>query len=199
MKRITTILLAALVVASAVPAPAVASHEDETESLLNDVVSSDGDRLDAMMGMAAGMYQRTQHFFAARGDDESPSQHADNLKSTFNSNSASIQTYVNDRTDASTGSDVLKLTLTEGDEGSATVYLVADVNGSNYENSSIVDSTARTVDEECTLEGAAARNADDELETFVSTFVETGDDASKRYKSELAAEYAGQISCSFLG
>lgn len=198
MRRITTILLAALIVASALPAPAMAGHDDESETILNSVVTNDGGRLDAVTGMVAGYYQRAQAFFAARGDDETPAQHADNLQAAFNQNSGTIQSYVNKRANASTGANVLKLTFTENDEGSSTVYIVADVNGSDYENATAVDSTSRTVDEECTLEGAAARNADDELDRFVTEFAEPDKDTTARYKSELVTEYAGKISCSFL-
>lgn len=200
MKRISSLLAVLLLVASIAMVPVSAQDStSEAESVLNSVITDENaSTLDTVLGTATGIYQRAQNIFAARSDEQSPAEHAADLQRTFNQNNKTIQAFVNKRSNASTSADVLKITLTEEDEDSATLYLVADVNGSNYENATVVDSTGRTVDESCTLEDSATRNADSELETFVTTFADPAENVSTKYKSSIAAEYSGQISCSFL-
>jgi SAM-dependent methyltransferase len=120
------------------------------------------------------------------------------LAETGSFHADAIQAWVNARTTATTDADVLALDLdADGDGDAVTVYLVADVNGSDYANASLVEATDRTPDHECTLEEEAAANADEELATFRERFVDESRDVSVAYQDRLAAQYAGQVACSF--
>lgn len=117
----------------------------------------------------------------------------------YNNNSDSFESYVNARGDATTSDDVLELTIKNEAGDSATLFFVADVSNSSFENSSIVESTSRNVDHQCTLSGSAAANAEEELRAFHSEFVEPDDDVTRSYLIKKRVEYSGNtVSCSFM-
>lgn len=200
MQRIMSLLVALLLVTSAVTPVAAQDSDDDSESILNSVIEAEsGDRLDAILGAASGFYARAQNMFQARADDQTPAEHAADTKQVFNDNNETLLTYVNDRSTASTDADVVALRFTEEDETSETIYLVADVNNSTYQSAQMVNSTDRTVDEECTLEDSATRNADEELDTFVTEFATGNENTTSRYRSRMVTEYSGKVSCTFIG
>jgi len=103
---------------------------------------------------------------------------------------------VNNRTSASESYDTLEFTF-ELDGETATVYLTTDVTADGYQNASIVDTTDRTVDESCTLQGHAARKADAELATFVEDYAAQGENVTNSYLAGLAGEYSDDVDCTF--
>lgn len=147
---------------------------------------------EALRGAAWGEIQQR---FTDPADRDAAEAAAD-LKAEYNASSDDIEGWVNDRVDADADADVLAVTV-EIDDDEETVFLVADVDGSDYANSSMVDSTDRSVDERCTLEDDAARNAADELEAFVEEFVDEDRDASSFYLGRTARRYDGDVDCTF--
>lgn len=185
----STLVVATLLLVSMTAAPAVASHD--ASSAADGVLGDDS----SIVGWATGLANRLGGLFG--GVDTDATTACSDLQTTFNEHNTTIQDYVNNRTDASSDANVLAVTCAIDDE-STTRYLVADVDGDNYTNATMVDSTDRTVDETCTLEGSAAANASDELQTFVDKFASTGDDVTGQFRSRLRAQYAGKVDCTFL-
>lgn len=189
MKRsLAVVLLISLVATAAAPGVAAA---DES-SVFDRVTDAVGTFYEALFGAVRGEIARK---FGEPADRDA-AQAADDLQAEYNASSDTLEAWVNARTEATTAENVLELEL-DIDDGETTIYLVADVNDSDYENSSIVDSTDREVDERCELEDAAARNAADELETFVDEFAEDDEDVSTAFLSRLERQYRGLVDCSF--
>jgi len=136
------------------------------------------------------------------GDDPSAATLADEAQTAFNDRSGDFQTYANERSTASSDYDVLAVTF-EQDDSETTRYVVATVNDSDYEDVEMVTSTSRSVDEECTLRGAAARNADNEIEAFHDQFVTADTGISDQYIAKMASKYGSpvgdkSVTCTFM-
>jgi len=200
------VALAALLVATlAVPAPVAAqSAENETDPPDELFDTEDEGTFDVIRGLLGGIRERVSLALGGIGDDTSAETLADDAADAFNERSGDFQDYANSRTNASADYDVLAITFTQdGDE--AVRYVVADVNttAEDYENVSMVAATDRSVDEECTLSGAAARNADAEIKRFHDRFVKGNESLSKQYMSRMASKYGDPIgdqdvSCTFM-
>jgi type II secretory pathway pseudopilin PulG len=193
MRYETKSLAIALLISVAATATAPTVAAADASSVFDDATDAVGSLVDALIGAARGEYARLTDDPANRDADAA----AADLQSEYNANSDELEDWINSRADATTDADALEIELTVGGD-STTVFLVADVNGSDYENSSIVDSTDRDVDEDCELEGAAARNAADELEGFVDETVDDDQDLSKRELARISRQYRGLVDCSFL-
>lgn len=166
----------------------------EEPSMLDQVTDATDDAFwEGLQGRIAGWLNARWNYVS--GEQVTASEACGDLQTTFNENSGTIQSYVNDRTNASTGADVLELTCAPRDEETETIYLTADVTNGTYTNASMVDSTDRTVDATCRLEEDAAVNAADELGTFVEQFAEPGKDLSADFRKRLVSQYAGDVHC----
>lgn len=174
--------------------------DDEDSDDDGGILSGIGSVLDAYAGAIAGYRSRVTRSITSKtglSDDISAETAADDLQEVANDNIAGLQSYANDRVNAGTDYDVLELELTIDGE-TATRYATADVVNGSYENTSVVDSTDRSVDQSCTFEGAAARNAADELQSFIDNYVEPDKDVSEGLVSRITTEYGGKIDCSFI-
>lgn len=189
--RIGIAIAAIVVLAGVATAPGPVAAEES--GILADLTDSVGSFVDGLLGAARGEFNR----FMDEPADRDAAEAANDLQAEYNASSSAIESWVNERTTASADEDVLEIELDIGD-GTGTLYLVADVAGSSYENSSLVDSTTRTVDETCELDDAAARNAPDELETFIEEFVDEDQDVSTGFLARLDRQYRGLVDCSFL-
>jgi hypothetical protein len=167
----------------------------EEPSMLDQVTDATDDAFwEGLQGRIAGWLNARWNY--ATGEQVSATEACGDLQSTFNANNRTIQSYVNERTNASTDADVLELTCAPREDETATVYLTADVTANDtYANASMVDSTDRTVDASCRLEEDAAVNAADELETFVEEFADPGEDLSADFRKRLVSQYAGDVHC----
>lgn len=189
MRALAIVLLISAAAIAAAPTTVAAA---DNPSIFEDVTESVGTFLDALLGAARGEFAR----LTDDGADRDASEAADDLQSEFNANSGTLEDWINSRSNASGAMNVVEFELdVDGDE--STVFLVADVTDGAYENASIVDSMDRTVDDSCELEGAAARNAADELETFVDTYAEDDQDVDAGYLARLDRQYRDLVDCSF--
>jgi hypothetical protein len=199
--------VAALLVLATVGAPlSAADHRESDASGVFDGVTVEEDKsadnssvmdsvrrtVSRLAGAASGALSR----ITDRGTDQTASEAADSAQAEFNTHNGTIQRYINERSDASTGANVLELTF-KIDDGEATRYVVADVNGSDYENATMVSQTSREVDETCTLEDQAGDNAAAELETFVADYGSEKKNMPAGYQRRLASQYGGEVGCSF--
>lgn len=194
--RLAVALVVVLAATASVPGAATAQEED---SFLDGVFDGEDD-LDwsaTAVAVVSGALDRAENAISGVRSDATATSAADDAQQAFNNNASSSQSYVNKRSNASTDADVLALTFVVDDE-ETTRYLVADVNTTDdYENASMVTSTNRTIDEECTLEGAAARNAAEEFAAFHQQFVTESRDPTSGYLKSLGIEYGGKVDCSF--
>lgn len=194
--RLLGIVLAAVVVATAaIPAPVVADDGDDCEDALIESLCELG--LD-YSALAAGAAQAGSDFVAGLTSDTTAEQAASDWQSTVNSNNETIESWVNGRGNASTSADVVAIQF-QIDDTSETVYAVATVNNSTYENGHITMETDRSVDHNCTLEGNAARNAASETETFVDEYAKPDKNLTDAYKSRLVGRYGGNVDCTLGG
>lgn len=199
------VAFAAVLVASlAAPAP-VAAQSAETETDVPDELfdsEADGSTPDVVRGLLAGIRERVSLTLGSIGADTSADAVAADATQAFNDRAGDFETYANSRTTASTNYNVLAITFVQdGDE--AVRYVVADINGSEYRTPQMVGSTDRSVDEECTIEDGAARNADTEIERFHDRFVEGNETVTRQYMSRMASTYGDPIgdqdvSCTFM-
>lgn len=198
MKSKTLIIALACMAVLAAVTPAVASAQADEDGTIDQLFQADdaGDVLETLRGIRDGFAGRASDTVAGFTADDSASDLAGEFKTEFNTHSADFENYANDRATADTSLDVLKLKFKQDDE-TASVYLTTDVSDGNFTNTQVVDTTDRTVDETCTLEGAAARNAADELDTFHDDYVSGNDNVTAEYLSTQASRYSGKVECSF--
>lgn len=187
-------LLASLVLAGTIvgAGAGIASAQDADDGGVIESIRTVTSWLDAAIGWGVGHVESLLDEPA----DRDAVQAAADLAAEYNDSSGDIEAWANARVDATTSADVLELTF-EVDGETATRYLVADVEGDDYANTSVVPSTNRSVDESCTLEDDAARNAADELAAFEDQFVDPDEDVSSRFLGRLDSRYDGQVDCSF--
>jgi len=189
-KHITSVAVAALLVLAGVGAAPVTAQES---SVVDDLLDGEDDGLVAsIQAYGSGLVDR----IFAEETGETAAEAAQSTQDTFNGNNSTIESWVNNRTSASESYDVLEFTFEVGDETS-TVYLTSNATSDGYQNASMVDSTERTVDESCTLEGHAAQQADTELATFVENYAEPGKNVTNSYLAGLAGKYGGSVDCTF--
>jgi len=190
------------------PAPAGAGALDDdspVDSVLEDKEEDEGllPDLSAWASAARGAVERfvrtvTPDVIADRiGSEISAEAAAANVSEYYNDHNASIEAWVNDRTNASTDHDVVEITwYVDGEE--ATRYLVATVENDSYVNSNMVTDTNRTVDETVGLCGLAARDSRDELESLHETFIGPGENVSRDRLANLATTYGPDVRTSLL-
>lgn len=188
---LATLLLVSTVIATGAGAD-VAVVSAQSDGGVLEPIRTVGDRIDGFLGWARGQVEKRVSDPADRDATEA----ATDFKQEYNTHSGELETWANDRVDADTAADVLELTF-EIDGEESTVFLVADVNGTDYENTSVVDSTNRSVDETCTLEDDAARNAADELDHVENEYVDEDRDIPSGYLGRLAGRYDGDVDCTF--
>jgi len=192
MKRLklTSVAFAALLIFAAVgAAPAAAQENSVVDDLLD---GKDDGYLASAQAYVGGFMDRV----FADETDETAAEAAQQTQTTFNDNASTIQSWVNNRTSASESYDVLAFTF-EIDGESSTVYLTSNATADGYQNASMVDTTGRTVDESCTLQGFAARQADSELGGFVEDYAAPGNNVTRSYLAGLAGKYGSDVDCTF--
>ncbi|AUV84695.1 hypothetical protein C2R22_24515 (plasmid) [Salinigranum rubrum] len=129
------------------------------------------------------------------GDDEesAATDAAAAFAETFNDNSDTLESYANQRfTGNGSEYNVIQLDFQIGDT-TQTRYLVADVSGGEFANSSVVEATDRDVDHTVVLHDFAAREASDELSRFVTEYAEDDEDIDSALEHRMASRYLGHI------
>lgn len=175
-------LLLAAVAGAAQPVaanPFTDSVDDEDDSLLPSV--------DAIVAGAQGLADRVSDVVdrsEPMAADEAGQQAADEL----NANNATFEDYLNNRTTATTGYDVIEVTFEIGDT-TDTRYIVSDVENETYTNVQMVNSTDRTVDETITLREEAAENADKEIDFFANNYASEQRGVDDTYIAHLSSRY----------
>jgi len=195
MKRTVAVVLAWLLVAQASVAPAAAqSDSGPIDGMF--AAAEESTVLNTLEGLRDGFLGRASDAVAGATDDRTASDMAADLQTEFNDNSASYESWANNRTTADTSLDVLELTVTQ-DDSSETLYLTSDVVDGDYTNTTMRNSTDRTVDESCEIEGNAARNAADELGDFREDVVGADGNVTNDYLASMGSRYGGNVDCSF--
>jgi len=194
MKRTLAAILAVLLVAHAVGPVAGQSDSGPLDSAFS--AAEESTVLNSLEGLRDGIMGRISDSVAGATDDRTAADMAVDLQTEYNDNSDAYEGWMNNRTTADTSLDVLELTISQDDQ-SETLYLTADVVDGSYTNTTMQNSTDRTVDESCELEGNAARNAADELGEFREDFVATDGNVTADYLSSMGTRYGGNVDCSF--
>lgn len=201
---LTVLMAVALLTTAALAGPAVApvQGQSDDDGLLDTLFGGeDGDLgiLDAATAYAGGLMDRYSPWSGAEKADSE--DYAEDVQATINANSDTLRNWTNERATADTDHDVARVKLTDEDGGSTWLFIVSDVNASTGEYTSLkamglseFKDTGREVDLTYRLDSYASRNADDELETFVSEYAEPGDDVTKEYLLGLAGKYGGGVS-----
>lgn len=214
MKRLAALFAAVLLVSAAIAAPPVAAQSDDAgvvEELFGssagsvvEQVTSDPIGFAETISAAAGGWASSNSPFS--GADRTPSECASDIKTEINDNSATYETYINDRVNASTDRDVVRVECTletrdglSTDVVTETIYLTADVNTSDdsYENISAVDTTDRTVDHTVTLSGAATTDGPDDLVEFREEYAEENETPPQQYQARIGGKYSGDVTGTF--
>jgi len=204
MSHVTPVTLSLLLVVASITAGGVAAQETN-EEFVDEILSDGGDQSrlwglgEGIGGIVRGNLARVLHqigVFSGVKDSPAPSEEAAEVQQFFNERSGDFVAYANDRVNASDEWDTLAISY-ELDDEQVTHYVIANHSNDTYDNASIVNSTDRTVDDRCTLEGPAARNAKEELETGYQAFIESGDAPDPSYMGRLTGAYKPYVECSF--
>jgi hypothetical protein len=203
--QITVTLAAALVLVAGVAVPAAA--QSDAPSALDELVG-DGDgyvsqALDtAQFSFAYARASVSERVDSLLGDDTEPTWSAsatvDDLHNRIDSNRSAYQSWLNERLTAADDRNTLQIRLDNGTE-TDTLYLVASNMDGAYQGLAAVETAPPTIDESCTLSGAAGANAPAELDTFYSEAVEPGTNVSTALTGRLAASYQDDVDCTFIG
>ncbi|RLM32618.1 hypothetical protein [Haloarcula sp. Atlit-120R] len=195
MKRTLALLLATLLVVQASVAPVAAqSDEGAIDGMFS--AAEESTVLNTLEGIRDGVLGRISDGVAGATDDRTAGDMAADLQTEYNDNSAAYESWSNNRTTADTSLDVLELTISQDDE-SETLYLTSDVVDGSYTNTTMRNSTDRTVDESCEIEGNAARNAADELGEFREDYVADDGNVTTDYLASMGSRYGSNVDCSF--
>lgn len=170
-----------------------ADNDDSGDGFVASVLRSVG--IPNPMASARNWMYRNNPFHDAK---RTPTECTDDIMSEVNNNAASYTEYVNERSTAQTAYDTLEIRceLTQGGETtSSTIYVTADVNGTNYENVSVSESPPenRSVDERLVLTGIAAEELPDDLVEFRKEYVEEDETPTRGYVISKGAKYKGYV------
>ena len=209
--KLVALGLACLLVSAgifAVTGTVSAAHEAGNDGFVNSVIdSAESNPLLSFSGMQAagsGTYDRVMNRIAAIGDDTNATDAANAFSSEVNNNSAAYESWAADNAPVSSNHTAMEVTFQVG-EDTATRYVTADVvtdgdGHEQYENVSVVESLpdGETADESVTLEGAAARNAADELAAIRESHISQGEPLSRDdpVVVHLFTEYSGKFDTS---
>lgn len=202
LAMVAVILTATLGVAFAT-APVSAQTDGEDEDSVVDALffdeGEDGDGFEAVYAAAMGVLDKYNPL-AERPEKANAEQYATNVQSTFNQNSSVLMNWTNERVTGSEDADVVRLKFTDESGGTKYLFVVSDVNSTtgNYTNARVMnvsefDDSGRDHDLTYRLSPYASRNANAELETFISDYAEPNNNVTKSYLAHLAGEYRGEV------
>lgn len=206
-KSYLAVVLAVLLIGTAF-APSVVAKPDNSDSVLDTLFGADGEdgllskiSWSAVKNAGSGFLSRANAKYNPWADEPEggASTYATNTAEKWNANSASLETWVNKRTDASTSADTAKITFQDKEDTTAVRYVVMDVtSGNEYDNMEMLnasefESTGRTVDKSFTLSPFASRHASEELDTFITDYASPGNNITKAYLSNMGGKYQGEI------
>lgn len=204
--RYLSVLLAVLLATSAIAPAGVAAQDDGDESFFDGLVTSDDN------GAEPGLLERAIRAVADAtnfdrqvakylGDDGNADQHASEFADEFNTNNQTILAYTNERLNASTSYDVIRLEFHDQSGNEAVRYLVATVNTTTaeYETAQVVANTSRPVDHTVSADWYVSRNAAPELETFIAEYAEPGENVTTGYRLNMLRKYGSGINGTLWG
>jgi len=201
-RHATVAAVAVLLLGTVVVPGAVGAQTDESDAA-DELFADEGSLLEYARGLAAGLQERVTAIVSGTlGDQPDGDTLADEATTAFNERAGDFQAYANQHTNASTDYDVIAVEFHQDDD-TATRYVVATVSNSSYEDVAMMSSTNRSVDQTCTLRESAARNAADEIATFHTRFVTSGQGMTTKYMSRMAAKYGSpfgepRVDCTFM-
>lgn len=206
--RLSTLAVTALLVMAAFAGgPATVSAEAGNSSIVDSLFAPDTDNsdvssVDRLIEAAKGTAAKYVGKLTGSGPEEaSAKEYANATQSTFNANSDDIENWTNTRTNASEDYDAVRVKLTDDDGNSEWMFVVSDLSadGKNYTNMRAMNlsefrDTNREVDATYRLSEYASRNANSELETFITDYVRTDSEPGQKYLANLAGKYGGEVS-----
>ncbi|QLH83402.1 hypothetical protein [Halosimplex pelagicum] len=204
-RTISTTILATLLLVSAVSTPAVADTGDQETGVLESVSETAESGLETVAALADGAAGAAKGY-AARAAAYDPfgesaswsaTESAASIEAEVDANGTVYARWLSTRLEATESRNVLAVTV-KNHTAAETVYLTSAVRNGSFHDLSATRSTSRTVDRECTLSGAAARNAPDELATFRESYAVPNESLSSGYLGRFGAQYGGKVSCSFI-
>lgn len=125
--------------------------------------------------------------------------YARETKRTFNQNSSRIRNWTNERFAADTDNDVFRIRFSDKSGNSKWMFIVSNVNTTegNYTSARMMNltefrNTNREYDKTYKLDPYASRNANDELERFISNRVAKDRGLTRQYRASLSG-YKGHV------
>lgn len=211
-----TLVVVLLVSAAAVPTPVAAQEEDESffDGIVGAADPEGGLNFTAMYDSASAFFGGASDnlaYYLSQGEPERTADEcAADIQATYNEHNQSFETYINQRTEASTERDVIRIQCTQDIRDGITtntdresVYLVGDVVTNNstgvtsYENTRIVGDVDRPVDHRVILSGLATEVGADDFEAFTEEYVGPNKTPPRSYRQTMKGKYAGHIHGTF--
>lgn len=201
MKLLSAILAALLVMAtvSAAVAPAAAQSDESAVGEISQAIESAAGIAnevvpvnllknpdDFVRGLQARWFEEPADNTAAEAEQ--------GVRTYINGNSTDFVNWSESRYNASQNPAVAEVVY-EVDGERAKHYIVTNASNGTYDSLTVTNSTDRTVEWTCTLEGAAAQNAPVEVRDIHQEFVVQNESITGEYKAELAAKYARNVKC----
>jgi hypothetical protein len=203
-QRLLVVLVTVLLVGATVAPPALAQTDSDTDyGPISDIfgaaesVVSDGprDAISSALAGARGIFDRTTARLTA--SDTPATTCAESIRTQVNDHNVTYAGYLTNHTNASTARDVVAITCHTdpvlGDANTETVYIVADVNGTDYTTLRAVTATNRTADEHLYLTGSATTTMPAEMESFRTRFVANGTTPDGEYRRYAISKFAGTV------
>ena len=203
-QRLLVVLVTVLLVGATVAPPVLAQSDSDTDDgPISDIfgtaesVVSDGprDAVSSALAGARGIFDRTT---ARLTQSDTPAATcAESIRTEVTDHNASYAGYLSNHTNASTSRDVVAISCHTdpliGDAANETIYIVADVNGTDYTDVRAVTDKNRTVDEHLHLSGSATTTMPAEMESYRTRFVANGTTPDAEYRRYAIGKFAGTV------
>lgn len=187
-RRFLTVLLTVGLLTAGIATPVAAQEDDDglldtTVDVVSQVLTNPGAAIDGIQ---------------ARFDDPPDNTAAESeaqVRRYFNERSGDFESWGTGlRFGGAESRDVVRLVYKVDGETDSHIAQ-ATVSDGEYRSPAIVESTDRTVDYECALEGAAARSAPAELETIYEDYAGENRTNVSDLQTRLGTQYAGKVDC----
>lgn len=135
----------------------------------------------------------------SKAPENTAEQEAAAVQTYFNAHNQSLQSYLNNRTSATSEADTLRVRLTIGEE-TATRYVTATAADGNYSGLQMSETLAdgREIDDKLHVCGFAAEQAEEELQHFTEEYAASGEEPSQEYLATMTGKYGADTESTLL-
>lgn len=204
---LTVLLTIALVAGAAAPVAATHEDGDSEDSFFDGLIEPvDGVTQIVLENTADVVSQVSKQVAGFQTGDTNATDDLRAFADTYNEHNGTIEEHASQRIPTDANHTSIRLTCTDTEGREATRYLIGDYNNSTdaYENTRIVDqatfdNTGREVDGYVEGDWYVCHNAASELDRYVTSYAEPGEDLPNRYYADMMRKYASSVDSDLWG